>query len=239
MQKSKRIYVDHVISALGLLMLLLFAVLEILTRVDLAISLHAVTRTLLLVLVCLLIYCGTLLYTRRTNDLRRMRYAFYLFFALYLYLIFTFTLMDATLGRNGDFLYNNVKIHDRREHYIRWFVNLVPFHSIYEVYILGLIRGYVNVFYMLFNFVGNLCAFMPFAFFLPLFLKHQRKWYFFVPTVVLLSAAVEALQFAFMIGSCDVDDLILNAGGAVILYFVLKIPAVARLCNKILQNSFA
>lgn len=239
MQKNRRIYADQIILSFGLLLLLLFAAMELLTHLDIAIYFHAVTRTFLLVLICLLIYFGTLLFTRRTGNHKQMRYTLYLFFALYLYLILTFTLIDATLGRNGDFLYNNVEMHDRREHYIQWFVNLIPFQSIYKIYILGFIRGYVNAFYMLFNFIGNFCAFMPFALFLPLFLKHQRRWYFFVPSIILLAASIEALQFIFMVGSCDVDDVILNAGGAIALYFVLKIPAVDRLCNKILQNSFS
>ncbi len=234
-----RIHADHIVLALSALMLLLFAALEFLIRIDPTLSLHAAIRALILVLICLLLYCGALLLMQRTGDSTLLHRAFYLFFFLYLYLLLSFTLIDPSLGRNGDFIHNNVAFRDARAHYMKWFVNLVPFRSIYEVYILGFVRGYVSTSYMLFNLLGNLCAFMPFAFFLPLFFPRQRRWYLFIPTILSLTALIEVLQLIFMRGSCDIDDLILNAGGAVVLYFVLRIPVFRRVCAKLLKGSFA
>ena len=238
-KKHGIIHIDTTILALFLLLLLGYVALELLIRILSDWHVDAVIRAVMLALICVIGYCGGRLHLQRTQSNKLFKLLFYLFFALYLYLILTFTLMDATLGRGGDFIYNNVKIDDLRTHYIKWFVNLIPFRSIYEVYILGFLKGYVNAYYMLLNLLGNICAFMPLAFFLPLFFKKQRKWYFFLPTVLLCVAVVELLQFAFMVGSCDIDDLILNAGGALALYFLLRLPIFKRLCEKLLQGSFS
>lgn len=230
---------DNIILCIGAFFLLLYLITEVSLRFLPTLSINALLRMVALLLICVILYCGGALRLRRTGDRKLLRGLFYLFAILYLYLLLSFTLFDTTLGRNGDFLYNNVKMDDRRAHYIKWFVNLIPFRSIYEVYILGFVRGYVSAYYMLLNLLGNICAFMPLAFFLPLLLRSQRKWYVFVPTVLLSVVLIETLQFLFMVGSCDIDDLILNAGGAVAFYFLLRIPPIKRLCERLLYGCFS
>ena len=73
------------------------------------------------------------------------------------------------------------------------------------------------------NLLGNLAVFTPLAFLLPFLFAVQRRWYVFLATMLLAVICVESLQLLLMLGSCDVDDLILNAGGAMIAYFVLRI----------------
>ncbi len=188
----------------------------------------AIFRLFLMLLICTLFYLGGLLYLDRTQNGRVMTVLMWLFFALYLYMLFNFTLLDKGMGRNA-LLSDDPD--GGRDYYMSRFVNMQPFRSIYQVYIQGFLHGYVNSYYMLLNLLGNMCAFMPFAFFLPRFWKAQKHWYFFLPTLALSVSLVEALQFAFMVGSCDVDDLILNVGGAMILYFLLRIPLFTRLLD--------
>lgn len=188
-------------------------------------------RILLLTVTCALFYLGGLLCAQRTGNRCILKRLMLLFFLLYLYLILTFTLIDPTLGRGRGSVYQTEG--DQRSYYLRHFVNLRPFRSIYEVYIKGFFKGYLNASHILLNLVGNLCAFMPFAFFLPLLFPKQRKWYCFVPTMLLLVTLIETMQFCFMVGSCDIDDLILNAGGAAVLFFILKIPPFKRIAEKI------
>lgn len=229
---------DAVILLLGTILLIGFAVLELLIQISPLYHVNAVLRALMLFLICVVLYCGGRLRLQRTGDRKTLRHLFLLFFFCYLYLILTLTLIDETLGRGGAFLHNNAVIVDLRAHYVKWFVNLVPFRSIYEVYILGFLNGYVNTYYMLLNLVGNVCALMPLALFLPLFFRSQRKWYFFLPTVILFVVLIEALQFIFMVGSCDIDDLILNAGGAVLLYFLLRLSPLRKLLNRFVADCF-
>ena len=229
--------VDRIILSLGVLSLVFYTALEVLIRV-LQIAMNPYIRALALVLICIVLYCGGILHLQRTKNPILFRRLFYLFFALYFYLLLTLTLTDISLGRDGNFIFNDVNFQDQRTHYVKWFVNLIPFHSIYELYIMGLVNGYVSIHYVLLNLLGNLCLFMPFSFFMPLFFKKQRKWYWFVLTVLLSISAVESLQFLFMIGSCDVDDLILNATGAIALYLILKTPFIKQFFRKLLQNAF-
>ncbi len=185
----------------------------------------AVFRVFLLCLICALYYLGGLLCRERHGETRAIRVLMVFFAILYLYMLVNLTLLDKSMGRThlvGDVTEN------AREYYLREFVNLRPFQSIYKVYILGFLKGYVNAYYMVLNLLGNICVFMPLAFFLPTFFRAQQRWYVFLPTVTLSVALVEALQFTFMVGSCDIDDLILNVSGAMLFYFLLKIPPIRR-----------
>ncbi len=182
-------------------------------------------RTLLLSVLCLIFYLGGTLHLKRTGDILLMRCLILLFFLLYLYLLLSFTLLDPALGRGVGSVYDREG--EARADYIKRFVNLIPMESI-SLYIKGFAGGYVSLYYTLLNLAGNLLAFAPFAFFLPFFLPMQQKWYVFFPTLLLSVVAVELLQFAFMIGSCDIDDLILNAGGGMLCYTVLSLPPVKK-----------
>ncbi len=228
---------DRTVLGLGILLLLGYVTVEILIRFTQS-YVNPLLRSAALVLICLIFYCGGRLRLQRTGDRATLRRLFFLFFILYLYLLLSFTLTDATMGRTGDFLFNNVSFRDERAHYMKWFVNFVPFRSIYALYIRGLIHGYVSVYYVVLNFLGNLCLCMPLAFFLPLLCKHQRRWYFFLPTILFSVALIESLQLLFMVGSCDVDDFILNSVGAIGVYFLLRLPPIKRLLNKLLAGCF-
>ncbi len=212
------------IYPIGLLLLLLFALSEM--------HLHALSsppersaplRVLMLLSICLLLYLGGCLHASRTGNTRIRRRWLLLFFFLYIYLLLNFTLLDKGLGRDGD-LYGGME----REEYLKLFVNLHPGKTIYEIYILGFLNGRVGPYNTILNLLGNLCILMPPAFFLPLFLPLMRRWYIFFPSVLLSAALVEGLQFFFMIGSCDVDDVILNVGGAMLFYLLLKLPPLSR-----------
>lgn len=191
----------------------------------------AVYRAVLLLLICALFYCGTYLYAERTGNKQSLRRLMLLFFALYLYLLVNLTLLDRSLGRGTHTA--NVTSREKRAYYLERFVNFVPFQSIWEVYIQGFLHGYVNSYYMLLNLLGNLSALTPFAFFLPYFFKAQRKWYVFLPTMLVTVSLIEALQLLFMVGSCDVDDLILNVGGAFLMFWLLRIPPIQRTAQKL------
>lgn len=180
-----------------------------------------------LLFVCALLYTGGVLRARRTGQGGHMKFLMFLFAVLYLYLLLTLTLTEETFGR-GD--YSNHE--DARAYYMKWFVNFRPFRSIYQVYVKGYRRGYVDRYYVLLNLIGNLCAFLPAAVFLPYFFRLQRRWYIYLPTVILCVCAVEGLQFWMMVGSCDVDDLILNAGGAFAFWWILRIPPLRRFLSR-------
>lgn len=235
---QKRIHADTLILIAAAVLLVLFAISEIYPKIDdAALPKPLAARCLLLVLVCLISYFGGLLRQMRTGDRRLTEWLLTAYFILYVYLLLSLTLMDETLRLDPSRLESAGCT--KREYYMKWFVNFRPFDSIWRVYVQGFMDGRINFGYMVLNLLGNLCAFMPMAFFLPRLWKLQRRWYVFLATVVLSVAAVEGMQLVLMVGSCDVDDVILNAGGAFLFYLILKIPSLARLCDAVWTGNFA
>ncbi len=230
-------HADMQVLLAAFILLILFAFADVQTQLQANRDTYTtVWRVLLLALISVIAYLGGVLRVFRTGSNRIIRPLLAVCFALYLYLLLSLTLFDAAMRLTGDRF--PISELSQREYYMKWFVNFRPFESIYTVYIRGLMNGYVSVHYTLLNLLGNLGAFMPLAFFLPCFCKAMKKWYLFLPTVILCVAAVEGLQLLLMVGSCDVDDLILNTGGAFLLYLLLRIPPLRRFCDRVAEGRF-
>ena len=88
-------------------------------------------------------------------------------------------------------------------------------------YFHGYSIGTVSLNNFLMNIAGNFVLFMPFSFFLPIFYKKQNNFLIFFFTVALTSATAEVLQVLFMMGTGDIDDLIMNTVGACVLFVLL------------------
>jgi len=70
------------------------------------------------------------------------------------------------------------------------------------------------------NLVGNLIMFVPLGMFLPgLFLK-LRRWWRVLLTGAGIIVLVEAGQMLTLLGTCDMDDLILNTVGILLGYWL-------------------
>ncbi len=114
----------------------------------------------------------------------------------------------------------------RTVHYTEYQYNFQLFHEI-DRYIQYRLR--VGSEYFLINVVGNVAAFIPFGFLVPVIMREQKKQrtvngryfrYFFLVTFLgfLFSLAVETVQLLTKVGCFDVDDLFLNTVGVVIGY---------------------
>lgn len=75
------------------------------------------------------------------------------------------------------------------------------------------------------NLVGNVVLFIPLGWFLPYLWVRFRGFFKVMLAVILLIAAVEVTQYFTLLGSCDIDDLILNLFGAMAGYGLWKIGA--------------
>ena len=73
------------------------------------------------------------------------------------------------------------------------------------------------------NLVGNVVMFIPLGFCLPRIFPKLRGFFktFFFCFVLII--AVELLQYYSLLGTCDIDDLILNMAGIIIGYAFSKI----------------
>ncbi len=84
------------------------------------------------------------------------------------------------------------------------------------------------------NLVGNIVAFLPFGFFLPILYPRCRS---FLRTVFFsfeCSLVVETIQLVSKVGSFDVDDMILNTAGAAIgymMYTAVQQMRILRWCH--------
>ena len=94
-------------------------------------------------------------------------------------------------------------------------INLIPF-KMFRTY--GCYIRWGNLLYILINFVGNMLVFLPLGFF-PALLFRKAKWWRSVLVGGGISVFVEFGQF-FLMRQSDIDDVILNALGALLGYWV-------------------
>lgn len=73
------------------------------------------------------------------------------------------------------------------------------------------------------NLVGNVLMFVPLGYFLPRLHPDLRGFFRTAAVATGIIVAVELFQLFSMLGSCDVDDLILNTAGTVVGYILFKI----------------
>jgi len=112
----------------------------------------------------------------------------------------------------------NLNHPDRFTTYLEYRMNWIPFHEINEN-IRDIIedqsmRGFLN-------FAGNIVAFIPLGFMLPILFGPKKAGFTRVLIIsILLSASFELLQLITSMGACDIDDVILNTSGGVIGYLL-------------------
>lgn len=149
-------------------------------------------------------------------------------FIFYIAMLIDFTLIDDGLGRN----IFNVLSWDRSafKEYINTSTNLIPFKTV-RLFINGYKNGHLSLFAALENVLGNLLAFVPLPFFMKCLFGKTGKSYIF--KVILLSVlGVEALQFLFLTGSADIDDVILNVSGAMLFFMLFNTASVSKVIEK-------
>jgi glycopeptide antibiotics resistance protein len=97
--------------------------------------------------------------------------------------------------------------------------NLVPFETI-KLYIRSI--NHLPHSYWIINLFGNIGVFVPFGLILPILSTRLRSYWrltlYFVPIVVV----IELSQMLLRVGSCDIDDVILNVIGVWIGYGLLR-----------------
>lgn len=81
------------------------------------------------------------------------------------------------------------------------------------------------------NLAGNIVAFAPFGFFLPMLIRIGKNVFGCVLMSALFSLLVEAVQLVTKVGAFDVDDIFLNAIGGLVgflCYYGIWKPLTAR-----------
>jgi glycopeptide antibiotics resistance protein len=92
-----------------------------------------------------------------------------------------------------------------------------------------LIEGTINADIVVRNIGVNILLFVPMGAFLPVLFKKLRKFRWVILVCFSATVAAELIQFIFILGSFDVDDIILNTAGAAAGYGIVNIPALKKL----------
>ena len=199
-------------------------------RITLSGMRHVTHGLLLIAGICLPLMLGTYLYTRalpaKEDRRRAVRLSFFALFAFYATVLLgalivsrvdyqTFAQTKAAYWKNFDLM-----------------TNFNPLETV-RLYLNAIKYNYIGMEIPLSNLVGNAMLFMPMAVFLPCLFRPMQKLRLFALTMLLLLAAVEALQLLLACGSCDVDDVLLNLAGTLIVYGILKLPFLRRLLQRL------
>lgn len=107
-------------------------------------------------------------------------------------------------------------------------VNISPLKTIF-LYYNAYTRHTLPIKNIILNMIGNVMLFMPFGYFVYVLFKPMRSFlpYFFFFLFMIIG--VECIQYICKVGSADIDDIILNMSGILILYIILKFPYIKKL----------
>lgn len=151
---------------------------------------------------------------RNTTKLQKFGWVLFIVYLIALtYLMFFAESMGRTGNEQAEYAYN-----------------LELFKEIKRFIIYRRQLGFEAVFL---NLAGNVIAFMPFGFFLPVVSRRGRRWYNAFLLGFFLSLCIETVQLVFKVGSFDVDDLFLNTVGGILGFTLYKIVQKIRIRRKL------
>ncbi|MBO4474597.1 MAG: VanZ family protein [Clostridiales bacterium] len=106
-------------------------------------------------------------------------------------------------------------------------LHLIPFRGAFATYWPQIKKGkFTNGVFV--QFFGNLLIFSPLGFYLHiLWGKRGNRWILYL-IPVLLAGTIEACQYFFNIGECDIDDLWMNVVGFFVGILIVKIMDAIR-----------
>lgn len=107
-------------------------------------------------------------------------------------------------------------------------LNLVPLRTLrlFAGLLNSGVRSYIVM--AVINLGGNIIMFIPLGFLLPMVLPRCSSWTKILLTTAGLIIIIELIQLFTLVGSCDIDDLILNILGSALGFAIqqqLKKPA--------------
>lgn len=148
----------------------------------------------------------------KAETKKRIRLAGGILFVMYILLLIYFLFFAEWYGRGAG-------THLEPQY------NLTPFLEIKRFWNNRYKLGFQTVFL---NLAGNVIGFIPFGFILPILHKDLKHGWLVILFGCLLSIFIECMQLLQSVGSCDVDDVILNTAGAAIGYLLFTICNLVR-----------
>ncbi len=138
----------------------------------------------------------------KEKSSKLVRYLVIFLLAAYLFLLAYLTFFSHYYGR-GERLFRNS--------------NFIPLKTI--LFYLNSGMDWITVT----NLAGNIAAFVPLGFLLPLSFKKMRSFLKVLLAALLVTVIIETGQYLLIVGSADIDDVFLNLLGAMAGYFFYKV----------------
>lgn len=122
---------------------------------------------------------------------------------------------------------------DRQTYFDKQEIHLIPFESTFNSIRFAATNDYPQIhknhqwYLTVRNIVGNLLLFFPFGFLLPLISKRFTKYSDLLYATLGITLFAETLQYCFVVGVFDIDDIIYNCIGSLYglwLFHRLKSP---------------
>ncbi len=150
----------------------------------------------------------------KNEKVRKWQVSAILLFILYLFGLSYFLFFASFLGRTGEevFYLNGLPLYGD--------YNLVPFKVI-KLFVVNMDIVPFHMFFL--NIFGNVLCFMPFGFLLKAATGNKLKIGWCIAAAAGTSAFFEFLQYRFAVGVGDIDDIMLNTGGAALGFLVYNL----------------
>ena len=97
--------------------------------------------------------------------------------------------------------------------YLHAMHNFIPLKSVY-VLLASPVISFRSIARFLINFVGNIVLFVPFGVLLPACVRRFREFRRFAAVTIIVLVLIETIQIFSMLGSFDIEDILLNMLGA-------------------------
>ena len=147
---------------------------------------------------------------KRSAQQPFLRFLFILYCGVILWLLF-----GRSIGWDSSLSYEEMLMRN---------INTTPFYTIKNYLRVIVDRTNDAVFiHCLINLLGNIFLFIPIGFLIPKLWRKLRNFFKFFFICLLVIFAVELIQLFALLGSCDIDDVILNMTGLTAGYIIWAI----------------
>ena len=127
-------------------------------------------------------------------------------------------------------LFISVDSTNRNSYFVKREIHLVPFSNTVKGFqdlytgAYQLSKSQIPYYWYLLgrNIIGNIILFIPLGFFLPLLFKKASSFRSIFLFTLIASLNIEILQYLFMKGVCDIDDIIYNIVGTLLGFYLLQ-----------------
>ena len=228
---SNALYILCLILMLGIIIIDIFP----------AVIMPTTTRILCSAVAFILVFAATIIkisYLENAEEkIKAVKFSLCILFIFYSANLLMLLFVDMTYGRTARHIFNSDVSYKT---YFKANTNFIPFKGIVEQYerikFYYTNYGILNLRYAFVNIAGNLAAFAPMGFFIPALFKRINNLKKFALLIIFTVIFVELMQFITKTGVCDVDDVILNSLGTIIVYIFIQTKFAKNILHKLHIN---